>query len=148
MKKLVLIAALVISTFGFTQIHNPVNWKTSVEKVSDSEYELIATANIQGGWHLYSQSVPENGPIPTSFTFEGNSNYLKKGNTKEDEGHTVHDPVFDMKIKYFDNKATFKQRIKLKNKTTFNVKAVVEFMVCNDTQCLPPTEVDLVFEVK
>ncbi|MDD7887502.1 protein-disulfide reductase DsbD domain-containing protein [Flavivirga sp. 57AJ16] len=148
MKKLLLIFALGISATTFSQIHDPVKWSTSVEKISDTEYELLATATISGAWHLYSQNVPENGPIPTSFTFEGDSNYLKKGNTKEEKGHTIQDPIFDMEIKYFDTKALFKQRIKLKGKKPFNVNAVVEFMVCNDTQCLPPKEVDLIFEIK
>ena len=53
-----------------------------------------------------------------------------------------------MKIKYFETKALFKQRIQLKNKTPFKVNATVEFMVCDDSRCLPPTEVDLVFEIK
>ncbi|MDO6761621.1 protein-disulfide reductase DsbD family protein [Tamlana sp. 2_MG-2023] len=148
MKRFVLILALLLSTMAFSQIHNPVKWNTAVKKISDTEALLIATAKIEAGWHLYSQSVPENGPIPTSFTFEGNSNYLKKGNTKEGDGHKVNDPVFEMVIKFFDKEAQFKQRVKLKNKETFNIKAVVEFMVCNDTQCLAPTEIDLVFKIK
>lgn len=147
MKKILVILFLSLSVSGMAQIHNPVKWSTSTEKISDTEYELIATATIQGEWHLYSQSVPESGPIPTTFTYQSNKNYLKKGNTKEEEGHTVDDKVFDMRIKYFGTKADFKQRIKLKSKESFQVKATVEFMVCNDTQCLPPNEVDLVFNV-
>ena len=148
MKNIILVLALVLSFNAFSQIHDPVKWSTSVNKISDTEVELIASATIQGEWHLYSQTVPENGPIPTKFVFQGNGNYLKKGNTKEDEGHTIDDPVFGMRIKYFGEKALFKQRVKLKTKEAFNIEAVVEFMVCNDTQCLPPTEIDLVFEIK
>lgn len=148
MKNLILVIALVVSTNIFAQIHNPVKWSTSVEKISDTEYELVTTALIDGEWHLYSQTVPEDGPIPTSFIYEGNSNYLKKGNTKEEKGHVIDDPVFEMKIKYFGHKAAFKQRIKVKTKDAFKINAVVEFMVCNDTQCLAPKEVDLVFDIK
>ena len=148
MKSLIFILALIFSVNMFSQIHNPVKWTTSVEKVSSTEYDLVATAAIQGDWHMYSQTVPKDGPIPTSFAFESNGNYLKKGNTKEEEGHTVDDPVFGMKIKYFGHKAVFKQRIKLKSKADFNVNATVEFMTCNNTQCLPPKEVDLIFEIK
>ena len=148
MKNIILIFALVISNNIFAQIHDPVKWSTSVEKISDTEYELIVNASIEGDWHLYSQTVPEDGPIPTSFVYEGNANYLKKGNTKEEKGHTIDDPVFNMLIKYFGDKATFKQRIKLKSTTAFKINAVVEYMVCNDTQCLPPKEVDLVFDIK
>ena len=148
MKKIVYLVLILFSAQGYSQIHDPVKWKTSVNKISDTEYELIATASIQGEWHLYSQSVPKDGPVPTSFVFEGNSNYLKKGNTTEGAGHEIDDKVFNMRIKYFDKTADFKQRIKLKNKKAFKVNAVVEFMVCNDTQCLPPKEVDLVFDIK
>lgn len=148
MKKLILVLALALSFTSYSQILEPVKWSTSVNKISDTEYELIATATIDENWHLYSQNVPDNGPIATSFVFEGNANYLKKGNTKEDKGHTVNDPVFGMIIKFFETKASFKQRIKLKNKKAFSVNAVVEFMVCDDSRCLPPTEVDLVFDVK
>ncbi|MFS4455666.1 protein-disulfide reductase DsbD domain-containing protein [Maribacter sp. 2304DJ31-5] len=147
MKNLFTLLLLTTTLSVFAQIHDPVKWETTVEKISDSEYELVATATIEGEWHLYSQSVPEDGPIPTTFTFQSNPNYLKKGNTKEGEGTTVDDKVFDMRIKYFGHKAAFKQRIKLRTKNTFKVDATVEFMVCNDTQCLPPTEVDLEFEV-
>lgn len=129
------------------QIHDPVKWETSVKKISDTEYELLTTATMEGSWHLYSQEVPENGPKPTTFTYQSNENYLKKGNTKEGEGHEIDDPIFEMRIKYFDTKATFKQRIKLKTTDAFKVNAVVEFMVCDDTMCLPPKEVDLVFEI-
>jgi len=148
MKKLMIIIGIIISANISAQIFEPIKWSTSVNKISDTEAELVATATIDGEWHLYSQSVPENGPIPTSFIFEGNGNYLKKGNTQEGEGHTINDPVFEMIIKYFGQKAVFKQRIKLKSKDAFKVNATVEFMVCNDTQCLPPTEVDLVFNIK
>ncbi len=147
MKKVILIFALMIGFVAKAQILNPVKWKTTVTKISDSEYELVATATIESGWHLYSQNVPENGPIPTSFTFEGNPNYLKKGNTTEEKGNTVNDPIFEMQITYFANKADFKQRIKLKGKNPFQVKCMVEFMVCDDSKCLPPTEVDLVFSI-
>ncbi len=148
MKKIILIFALFIAASLNAQIYDPVKWTTNVEKVSEAEYVLVATATIDSGWHLYSQNVPEDGPIPTTFIFEGNSNYLKKGNTKEDVGHTVNDPIFEMEIKYFDEKAVFKQRIKIKNSSSFEVKGTVEFMVCNDTQCLPPKEVDLIFQIK
>jgi len=147
MRKLIFLFALIIGVQTFSQIHDPVKWSTSVENISDTEYDLIATATIDGNWHLYSQNVPENGPIPTTFTFKGSTDYLKKGNTKEEKGHEINDPIFEMVIKYFDKKATFKQRIKIKNTTDFVVNGVVEFMVCNDSQCLPPKDVDLVFQI-
>jgi hypothetical protein len=145
---LIIFVALNSFSFSQAQILEPVKWTTSITKISDTEYELIAIANIESKWHLYSQTVPENGPIATSFTFENNGKFLKKGNTFEDKGHTIDDSVFGMQIKYFENKAEFKQRIKLKAKVPLEVVATVKFMVCDDSRCLPPMEVDLIFDIK
>ncbi|HEX9826584.1 MAG TPA: protein-disulfide reductase DsbD domain-containing protein [Flavobacteriaceae bacterium] len=148
MKKVFLILAFLVASYAQSQILKPVKWTTSVNKISESEYELVATANIEAHWHLYSQTVPNGGPIPTIFSFKGNANYLKKGNTTEENGQTTYDPIFGMKIKFFEKKAIFKQLIKLKTKAFFKVNATVEFMVCDDSKCLPPTEVDLIFNIK
>ncbi|WP_308990415.1 protein-disulfide reductase DsbD domain-containing protein [Mariniflexile litorale] len=147
MKKVIFLFTLFAFSILQAQILEPVKWSTSVSKISDTEYELVATATIESHWHLYSQNVPEDGPIATSFIFKGNANYLKKGNTVEEKGVTIDDPIFGMKIKFFENKASFKQRIKLKAKAPFKVDATVEFMVCDDSKCIP-TEVDLVFNIK
>ncbi|MDO5977838.1 protein-disulfide reductase DsbD family protein [Flavivirga spongiicola] len=145
MKKTLLFIILLSSWFVNSQIHEPVKWSTSVEKLSETEYKLISKASIESGWHLYSQSVPEDGPIPTSFIYDdANGAFKIIGNTSEEEGHTVDDPVFNMKIKYFENSAVFEQKVEiLGDKSTLN--AFVEFMVCDDEKCLPPTEVDLKF---
>jgi len=150
MKKLFITLSFIfiITSALNAQILDPVKWTTSVEKISETEYNLIATASIDSGWHLYSQTVPENGPIPTTFSFKGNGNYIKKGNTKEEKGHEVDDKVFNMRIKYFDKKANFKQRVKIKTTDKIEINAIVEFMVCNDSQCLPPNEIDLVFTIQ
>ncbi|REH56769.1 thiol:disulfide interchange protein DsbD [Tenacibaculum gallaicum] len=147
MRKLFLILLLAIGSVTFAQVHKPVKWSTSVKKISDKEAELVATATIQKDWHLYSQNIPKGGPIPTLFTFEGDTRYLKKGNTKEEEGHVVDDPIFEMKIKYFDTKATFTQKIRLKTTEKLTVKGTVEYMVCTGMNCLPPKEVELTFNV-
>lgn len=146
MKKIFfLLAFFALLNSSFAQIHDPVKWSTSVEKISDSEYDLITTATIEAKWHLYSQNVPADGPIPTSFTFKKSADFKIVGKTSEEKGHTVHDPVFDMEIKYFENKATFKQRIKINNSNAFKILGEVEFMVCDDSSCLPPTVIDLTF---
>lgn len=148
MKKLIAIALLVFTTSAYSQILDPVKWSTSVEKVSSTEYKLISKAVIENGWHLYSQTVPEGGPIATSFTYNSNGAYLKKGNTNEGEGHVVDDPIFGMKIKYFEIETVFEQRIKLKNTNAFPITATVTFMVCDDARCLPPTDKELVFKLQ
>ncbi|GAA4268485.1 protein-disulfide reductase DsbD family protein [Hyunsoonleella aestuarii] len=147
MKKLILLITLLVCTIGNSQILEPIKWATSVEKISDKEYKLVTKATIESGWHLYSQNVPEDGPIPTTFAYNHSDGaFSLVGNTIEEEGHTVNDPVFEMKIKFFENTATFEQNIKLKDDISV-VNGTVEFMVCDDTRCLPPTDVDLIFQL-
>ncbi|WP_067147831.1 protein-disulfide reductase DsbD family protein [Pseudotamlana agarivorans] len=144
-----LLIALTFLTFGIinSQVLDPVKWTTSVEKISDTEYNLISTAQIDAGWHLYSQTVPEGGPIPTTFIYDNSEeNFQLNGNTIEGEGHTIQDPIFEMEIKYFEGKVKFIQNIKV-SQATSTIKGMVEFMVCDDTRCLPPTEVDLDFKL-
>lgn len=150
MKKSILFVfiALVKGTILNAQIFEPVSWNSSVEKISATEYDLVTTASIDSGWHLYSQEVPEDGPISTSFTYPSSEDFELIGATKEGEGHTIHDPVFDMVIKYFEDKAVFRQRIKLLNPDLERVEGEVEFMVCDDEKCLPPTTVPLIFNLK
>jgi len=148
MKNIFILLFLTFSLGIFSQIEDPLKWATSVEKISDTEFVLVSTATIDDGWHLYAQDVPEDGPIATSFTFENTkNNYLLKGNTTEQEGVTIDDPVFEMKIKFFENSATFKQTIQTQTDLNY-IRGVVEFMVCDDTRCLAPTEIELVFNLK
>ena len=146
MKKVIILLTFVLSTNVFSQIYDPVKWSTSVQKISDIEYNLIATATIESGWHLYSQVVPEGGPIPTTFTFIDSKHYSLVNKTQEEEGHEVDDSVFEMRIKFFENKAEFKQRVIVLNDIN-TIDAEVEFMVCDDEKCLPPNNIDLAFKI-
>lgn len=148
MKRYIIICLLLLNvTLTFSQILEPVEWNTSVQKVSDTEYKLVSTATIDKGWHLYSQNVPEDGPIPTAFTYDDKGGKIKLlGSTSEEEGHTIDDAVFNMKIKYFENNAIFEQNVSLSEEIN-TVNGIVEFMVCDDERCLPPTEVDLIFKI-
>lgn len=150
MKNLVitLCSLFVITTTANSQVLEPVKWETSVEKISDTEYDLISTATIDSGWHLYSQTVPDDGPIPTTFLYKANADYELVGVTKEEEGHTVDDPVFQMRITFFEDKAEFRQRIKVLNQQLSLVEGEVEYMACDDEKCLPPDYVDLTFNLK
>lgn len=151
MKKILLYLLLTVISLASvqSQILDPVKWSTSIKKISDTEFDLVSKASIDKNWHLYSQVVPSegDGPLPTVFTFEPNKGYSLVGKTKESKGHTIHDPVFDMVITFFENTATFTQRVKLTGNEGTTVKGEVEFMVCDDTRCLPPGYVDLVFKL-
>ena len=147
-KKLIftVFSLLVFASYG--QILKPFEWETEVVKLGDSDFELIARAKIDEGWHLYAQFVPEGGPVPTTFTFTQDDAYQLILTPEEGEGHEDFDKVFEMDIKYFENEADFVQKIRLLKDGKRTIKAVVEFMVCDDMQCLPPTEVDLEFSLE
>lgn len=148
MKKVTLFFALLTICLGQAQILEPVKWSTSVEKVSDTEYKLISKATIESGWHLYSQNVPEEGPIPTSFVYDESEGAFKFiDNTSEENGQTIDDPVFQMKIKFFEKSATFIQKVEVLGDAS-TVNGFVEFMACDDSKCLPPTEAELIFNLK
>ena len=145
----ILLIFLLFASFSNAQIHKPVTWETTVEKVTESDFDLVTTASIETGWHLYSQNVPDGGPIPTSFSFVADEKKFQLvGDPTEGEGHEEYDNVFNMDIKYFGNKAVFKQRVRVLSDEKIAISGIVEFMVCDDTNCLPPTEVDLTFEVQ
>lgn len=148
MKNSLITLLLLLSGSMFAQMYNPVKWSTSVEKISDKEYILKAKAVIQSGWHLYGQYIEEGGPSRTAFTFKNsNKNFELIGKTTEEKGHEVVDKIFDMKIKYFEDKALFTQKIKFNSSEISNITGEVEFMVCDNSNCLPPTSEELVFKI-
>lgn len=152
MKKIfILLLSLVINLTANSQIFNPIKWKTSVEKISESKFKLITEATIEQGWSLYSQEVPKGGPIATTFTYDDNGGSIKLvGNTKEPKGKIKFTKLFNdegMNIKSFAHKAVFEQEIELINGDVKELEAFVEFIACTDEECLPPKEIDLVFDL-
>ena len=131
----------------YAQVLDPVKWSFSSQKINSDEYELIFTAKIDKNWHLYSQYVPEGGPVPTNFIFEPSSNFKLIGKTTEPRPHKMYDQNFEMEVQYFDGQAIFKQRIKSLTQQSFNVRGTVEFMACDDSRCIPPAEVDFDFAI-
>lgn len=146
MKRILTFILLAVAWIANAQIHTPVKWTTSVEKINDTEYYLVATASIEAGWKLYAQNIPPKGPIPTTFTFEKHTAFELIGKTEETPPIQKHDKVFDMEISYFHNQAVFKQHIKVLGALK-TVKGEVEFMSCDDSNCLPPDTVDLTFNL-
>ncbi|MFI2742475.1 protein-disulfide reductase DsbD domain-containing protein, partial [Zhouia sp. PK063] len=140
MKKLRILILLLLATHvGNSQILDPVSWSGIVNKNADETYSLVMKAQIEAGWHLYSQkSYGDEGPIPTTFTFlKAKETYQLQGKTAEEKGIEKHDETFDMDIKYFEDHATFTQKIQLLSSLN-SIAVEVNYMVCNDHQCLPP----------
>ena len=138
----------VFAAFSIWAQTNPVKWSTSVEQGAGNQAFLVMTATIADGWHLYAQDLPEGGPIPTSFTFKDSSTFEKVGHVAEGTPHEEFDNNFDMTLKYFEQKAIFKQEIKVKSTSDFSVVGELEFMVCNNEMCMPPEYIDMAFDVK
>lgn len=118
-----------------------VSWNFTSKKIADNTYELRFTADIAGKYHIYAQNVGVEGPVPTSFTFTRNPLVELNGKVKE-VGKMVkkHEEVWGGDVNYYEHKVEFVQVVKLKKKIKTNVGGSVEFMVCDDRECLPPAE--------
>ena len=142
---------ILIPLFSFSQILDPVKWTFKVEQTKPDEATLILIAKIDRGWHLYSQHnpLPPDGPVSTSFQFSKSKNFELVGKVIEEKPIEERDPMFDNAIlRYYAHSAIFKQKIKILSKTDLTVKGVLEFMCCDDKQCLPPTEVEFGFDIR
>ena len=141
MKKIFTAAFLLFaSNMLFAQIQNPVSWTATSKKIGDKTYEVRLTANINQGWHVYSQTTPDGGPVPTTISFTKNPLVTIDGKTKEiGKLEQRHEALFGVDVKQFSNKIDFVQVVKLKADVKTSVDVAVEFMVCNDKQCLPPS---------
>jgi thiol:disulfide interchange protein DsbD len=153
MKKLpaCLLSLIFIPLFSFSQVLTPVKWSFKVEQTKAEEATLMLVATIDHGWHVYAQGnpLPPNGPISTSFTFTKTEDYQLEGKVTEPKAIEEKDSQFDNQtLRYFEHKAVFKQKIKVFSKKDFQVKGSLEFMCCDDHQCLPPDEVEFSFNIK
>ena len=148
MKKIFILFFTLISVISSAQIYDPVNWEFSQKQISDTEIELKFKATIEEGWHLYSQHIGDDGPVPTEFTFTTDGGYELIDGVTEGEPIEEFDPNFDMILKYFGNEAIFTQIVQVSSAEDFNLDGNVYFMVCDEAQCLPPEEVEFSFEIK
>ena len=139
MRKIFLLIIALIGFIGHAQILEPVKWEYETNKISDSEYELIFIATMDENWALYSQFVEEGGPLPTEFSFEDAEGYeLIDGVIESDENKvTKNDPIFEMVVSKFFDKATFTQKIKVTG-TNFKITGAIDFMTCDDERCINP----------
>ena len=137
-KILFFLFALFLGFNATAQIQNPVKWEYKSKKIADKTYEVIFTAKIDKGWHLYAQETGE-GPVPTSFTFKRNPIVTPQGKTKE-KGNLLKefDKNFGTMLQFYADKVEFVQVVKLKANAKTSVNGEIEFMVCNDEKCLPP----------
>lgn len=142
---------LAFSLFFFNlnaQIQEPVKFKASLKSLSPTEAEIIFSATIESGWHVYSTGLPDGGPISATFTAEKiqGAQLVGKLQTRGKE-ITNFDKVFEMKLRYFEHSVQFVQKIKITG-PTYHAEGYLEFGACNDESCLPPTQVPFNFSGK
>ena len=146
MKKLLSIIGLLLVTLSLqAQILDPVSFKTEFNKVSDDVAEIVFTAKIDPGWHIYSTDLGDGGPISASFNIDKitgahvDGKLLPVGNEQ-----AVYDKLFGMDVRYFEKEAKFVQRIRLEG-GTYRIEGYLEYAACNDQNCLPPSEESFMF---
>jgi thiol:disulfide interchange protein DsbD len=138
-----------LASYIHAQVLTPVKWKFSTEKISDDTYRLIYTAQIDKGWSVYSQYTGDDGPVPTEIVYENQEGIEVIGKSIE-EGHKKEgfDKLFETNvIKFVDDEPfVIKQEVKLTNSSA-NISGYLTYMTCDDTKCLPPTDVDFNFSL-
>src|SRR5690606_27966814 len=133
--------------YANAQIYDPVKWEVTAEDITENEATVVITATIEPGWHVYSQFIEECGPLPTTFRFEESKAYSLSGSVNESpKAASAFDPNFKMQIAWHKSKVRFSQKVKLMEPKV-SVAGTLEFMVCNDTNCLPPEEVPFVIMI-
>ena len=146
MKKLIssLLLSFVVCVLQ-AQIKDPVKFKTEFNTLSDTEAEIVFTAAIDKGWHVYSTELGDGGPISATFNVDKTSGIELLGKLKPvGKEVATFDKLFVMKVRYFENTAKFIQKVKLTG-GAYEIEGYLEYGACDDESCLPPTEVPFKF---
>ena len=140
---------MVVSlTAAFAQIQDPVQFKTELKKISETEAQIIFTGTIDAGWHVYSTDLPEGGPISATFNTDKMEGMELDGKlTPQGKEIENYDKMFEMNVRYFEDKATFVQKLKITAANYF-IEGYLQYGSCNDENCLPPTDVEFSFSGK
>ena len=151
MKKAFLLS-LVLTIFSyvsaFAQIQDPVQFRSEWKTVSETEVEIVFTGTIDAGWHVYSTDLGDGGPISATFNIDKMEGLELDGKlTPQGKEVENFDKLFEMKVRYFENKATFVQKLKITGANYF-IEGYLEYGACNDENCLPPTAVSFTYSGK
>ena len=123
------------------QIKDPVKFKTELTALSDTEAEVVFTATMDKGWHVYSTDLGDGGPISATFNVDNKSGVELVGKLKPvGKEVSTFDKLFEMKVRYFENTAKFVQKVKFTG-GAYAIEGYLEYGACDDESCLPPTQV-------
>ena len=141
MKK-ILFSTLVLLLTVVTAVQAQVNFSVQYKRVNATTVDIVFHGKADAGWHIYSTNIGEGGPTPATFGVDRIKGARLKGSLKPGPGaKTMQDPIFEMPVTFFENQATFTQRVELTEKE-YELKGYLKFGACNDENCLPPTSVD------
>ena len=144
MKKITMTVVMALTAVAaMAQMMNPVHFKSELKTSKGAEAEIVFTATIDDGWHVYSTDLGNDGPIEATFNIEKMEGAETVGKLQP-KGNVIKkfDKMFEMELKYFEKQAQFVQKIKF-TKPTYDIDCYLEYGACNDQSCLPPSEVSL-----
>lgn len=147
MKKIIsfLLFSILVCTLQ-AQIQEPVKFKSELKTLSDTEAEIVFTATIDAGWHVYSTDLGDGGPTSATFNVDKKSGLELVGSLKPvGNEHEVFDQMFEMQVRYFENTAKFVQKVKFTG-GAYAIEGYLMYGACNDSNCLPPSEVSFKYE--
>lgn len=146
LRKSLLSLVLLIASLVCWGQENPVHFTVAQKQVSPTEVDVIFTGSIKNGWHVYSTGLPADGPISATMHVESAVGAKPDGKLKpQGREISLDDPIFGMKVRYFEHSVKFVQRFKITGKT-YNIKGYLEYGTCNDEMCMPPQSVDFSYK--
>ncbi len=148
-KSFSIILIMLVAFFNVNaQIYDPITWSSETKVINATENELIVKATLQKGWHLYALEMPKDADmLATLVKYSISNDFELVGKTTEGKYKTIYDPNLATKINYHEREAIFTQKIKIKNKAPFQILDTIAFTVCNSEMCLPPDEVEIIFNI-
>ena len=151
MKKILILGLIglmsLLGNVSVAQQLDPVKWTYSVKETSATEAELVFTAKLDAGWHLYSQYTSPDGPLAIVFTFNDSPDYKRIGKVVEPKPHEEMDEIFKVMVKSFSGTVVFRQKVKRISDKDFNVSGTFSYQLCNDGSCIAPEDRDFSFKV-
>lgn len=141
-----LLAITIFTVNAFSQILEPIKWKAEIK---EAEQQIVFTASIESGWHLYGMNLPEGGPVSTTFKFDKLKGISLTGTPESKSAAiTKKDETFGLVLTWYEKQAKFVQKIKITDKSGYLIEGYINYMGCNDESCLPPTDYEFSFKGK
>ena len=136
---------MLLTQLAFAQFYNPVQFSVRQQKISDKEFEIVFSGDVEDGWHVYSTDNKKGGPINAELTLESQEGVKTKGSLRA-TGNVKHvyEEMFGMEVSYMEGKASFSQRFVI-TEPTYKVSGYLTYGACGALNCTPPTDVEFSF---